>query len=92
MKKFRTWYDTGIEEVKVTKETAHYVTVVEPWMGKSHVRRDAKRSEHGYNYFDAWQAAKDFLIDRENNEIATLMRQVEQHQATRNKIQEMKQP
>lgn len=89
MKKFRTWYDTNIEEVEVVKETTNYVTVIETWMGKQQERRDAKRSDHGHNYFDTWAEAKDFLIDREKSAIVDLLQQIATHEEMLRKIEEM---
>lgn len=85
MKKFRTWYDQ-IEEVEVIRETAKYV-ILPPYEF-----RDAKRSDIGYNYFDSWQDAREFLIDREKTTIVDLLAKVKQHQETLNKLQEMSQP
>jgi len=57
MIKYRTWYDTRIEEVEVIRETAKFVT-------ESDGQRWAKRNDDFRNYFDTYQQAKDFLIDR----------------------------
>jgi hypothetical protein len=85
MKKFRTWHDQ-IEEVEINRETAKYV-ILPPYE-----RRDAKRSDIGYNYFDSWQEARQFLIDREKTAIVDLLAKVKQHQETLDKLQEMSQP
>jgi len=58
MKKFRTWYNSEIDEVEVIRETAKYVILA------SDGRRWAKRTEDYYNFFDTWQEAKTFLIEQ----------------------------
>lgn len=90
MKKYHTWYDARIEEVEVVKETANYVTVVETWMGKQQEHRDAKRSDHGHNYFDTWAEAKAFLIDREKSTIVDLLQQIAKHEGMLREIEEMR--
>ena len=82
MKKYRTWHDTRIEEVEVSRETEKYVV-------NEHGRRDAKRSENGMNYFDTWREAKDFLADREKAAIIKLVDEVKRHQETLQEIMEM---
>jgi len=89
MKKFRTRYDDRIEEVEVIKETAKFV-VLEPNSYNS-PRRDAKRSDNGMNYFDSWQEAKDFLIDREKTAMVKALREMQAHQETLAKIEAMHQ-
>jgi hypothetical protein len=83
MKKFRTWYDTRIEEVEVIRETAKFVIIKEKNMYNEDTfeRRDTKRTDIGYNYFDAWQEARQFLIDREEIAIIKLLNEVKQHAA-----------
>jgi hypothetical protein len=84
MIKFRTWYDTRIEEIEVVRETAKFVTEVDG-------QRWTKRSD-SRNYFDTGQEAKDFLIDREKEAIGNLERQIAQHVANLAKIEERGQP
>ena len=84
MKKFRTWYDQ-IEEIEVIRETTKYVML--PPYG----HRDAKRSDNR-NYFDTWEEARQFLIDREKTAIVDLLAKVKRHQETLSKLQEMSQP
>lgn len=84
MKKFRTWHDQ-IEEIEVIRETEKFVVVPSGLKGE---RRDAKRSEYT-NYFDTWQEAKDFLIDREKTAIIKLVDEVKRHQETLQKIEEL---
>lgn len=92
MKKFRTWYDQ-IEEVEVIRETARQVVLpadAEYYPnGECH---DAKRSENGYNYFDTWQEAKSFLVDRTRFEIFDLATEIGKRQLVLQKLQEMSQP
>lgn len=89
MKKFRTWYDTRIDEVEVIHETAMYVSVREMIANKPYEHSDAKRSEDGYNYFDTWAEAKAFLIDREQTTIRDLKRQIAYHEERLRKIEEL---
>lgn len=84
MKKFCTWRDQ-IEEVEVIRETAKYVML--PPYG----HRDAKRSDNR-NYFDTWNEAHQFLIDREQANIAGLEKRITHHKETLSKLQEMSQP
>jgi hypothetical protein len=84
MKKFRTWYDR-IEDVEVIHETAKFVTEADG-------QRWAKRNDDFRNYFDTWQEAKDFLIDREKDAIIKLTTEIKQRQETLQKIEEMQQP
>lgn len=81
-KMFRTWYDAGIEEVEVLRETAAYVTLADN-------QRWKKRTEDSWNYFDAWSEARQFLINREKNAIRELANKIDTHQATLQKIMEM---
>ena len=85
MKKFRTWYDTRIEEVEVIRETAKFVTEADGqrWM---------KRTDDFRNYFNTWQEAKDFLIDREQAAIARAQSEVWMHQKRLDGIEEMQPP
>ena len=63
MKKFRTCRDAWIEEVEILRETAQSVYFASDWVCYYNGRPEAKRSDHGYNYFDTWREAKAFLID-----------------------------
>ena len=63
MKKFRTCRDAWIEEVEILRETAQSVYFASDWACYYNGRPEAKRSDHGYNYFDTWREAKAFLID-----------------------------
>ena len=93
MKKYRTWYDTRIDEVEVIRETAKYVILAtDNRFYSGGERRDAKRSDIGYNYFDTWQEARQFLIDREKIAIINLLAGAKQHRVTLQKIEEMSQP
>lgn len=83
--KFRTWYDTSIEEVEVIRETEKFVTEADG-------QRWAKRNADFRNYFDSWEEAHKFLIDREMAAIKNLTNQIDRHQATLQKLQEMSQP
>jgi len=87
MKKFRNRYDHEIEEIEVISETEKYVTLEAVAFDGKH-RREMKRSNY-MNYFDTWQEAKDFLVDREKEAIGKLERQIAQHVATLAKIEEM---
>lgn len=92
MKKYRTSYGE-IEEIDVLRETEKCV-IIQTGDGifyKNGERRDMKRTEHSYNYFDTWQEARQFLIDRENTVIADLEKQIAAHRATLQKIEAMKQ-
>ena len=86
MIKYRTWYDTRIEEIEVVHETTCFVTVEETpqW-----TRRDAKRSDNGYNYFDTWAEARQFLIDREKDAIKGHQNDITRHQEALQKIEAM---
>lgn len=89
MKKFRTWYDTRIEEVEVTRETEQSVFLpAGTRFHKNGERREAKRSDH-MNYFDTWDEARDFLIDREKDAIRGHQNDITRHQETLRKIEEM---
>lgn len=91
MKKFRTWHDTRIDEIEVVRETAKYVVLAaDTRFCPGGERRDAKRSDIGYNYFDTWQEARQFLIDREEIAIIKLLAEVKQHQETLEKIEAMR--
>ena len=89
MKKFRTWYDTRIEEVKVVSETAKFVTIQEStWAPRKSLKHPDRAGDT--HYHDTWQEARQFLIDRELAAIATLERQLVQHQETLQKIEAMR--
>lgn len=85
MKKFRTWYDTRIDEVEVIKETAQYVTEADG-------QRWSKRNADFRNYFDTWSEARQFLIDREQANIDGLEKRIAHHKETLQKIEEMSHP
>lgn len=85
MKKYRTWYDTKIEEIEVKRETEKFVTEADG-------QRWAKRNADFRNYFDTWQEAHQFLIDREQANIAGLEKRIAHHKETLSKLQEMSQP
>lgn len=82
MKKFRTWYDTRIEEVEVIRETAKFVML-------SDLQRWAKRTEDSWNYFDTWEDARAFLIAREKSAMSDLKKQIETHEVLLQKIEAM---
>ena len=89
MKKFRTWYDTSIEEIEIASETEKFVTLACPYgmrMSKSSI------NPYEYHYFDSRVEAHNFLIARERIEIFDLERKIKQHQETLRKLQEMSQP
>ena len=94
MKKFRTWHDARIDAVEVIRETAKYVIIKEKKMYSEDTfeRRDAKRTDIGYNYFDAWQEARQFLIVREKANIDGLEKRIAHHREVLQKIGEMSQP
>lgn len=81
MKKFRTW-DTEIEEIEVKKETHQYVTEADG-------QRWLKRNDNFRSYFDTFQDAKAFLIDREKSAIVDLLRQIAKHEEMLREIEEM---
>jgi hypothetical protein len=87
MKKYRTWYDTKIEEVEVLRETKNCVFIASNYYSKTGMKA-SKRSE-GPCYFDTWQEAKDFLIDREKSAIIKLVDEVKRRQETLQKIMEL---
>jgi len=84
MKKFRTWYDTKIEEVEVIKDTGKTVTY-------ANGDRHPVTTKDYYRHFSTWQEAKDFLIDRENTAIKALCDEIDKHETTLAKIMEMHQ-
>jgi vacuolar-type H+-ATPase catalytic subunit A/Vma1 len=88
MKKFRTWYNDKIEEIEVIRETERFVVV---HAGLSRERREARSSDNGSNYFDTYQEAKEFLIDREKDAIQGHQNDIKRHQETLQKIKDMKQ-
>ena len=89
MKKYRTWYDTRIEEVDVVSETAKFVIIEDRnWSHRSLKHPERNDDTH---YHDTWQEAKDFLIDREQDAIVGHRNDIERHQKTLEKIMEMTQ-
>lgn len=75
MKKYVTGgYGTRlIEEVEVVRETEKQVVIL-TYSGKE--RRESKRSDF-HNYFDDWQSAKDFILEKAQIEVDRLRRQLE---------------
>lgn len=91
MKKFRTWYDTKIEEVEAIRETAKFVTIQEgTWSPRKSLKHPDQADD--MHYHDSWQEAKDFLIDRKKTAICKLRGEIKTHQVTLQKIEEMTQP
>lgn len=81
MKKFRIW-DNKIEEIEIIKETAQYVTETDG-------RRWAKRNPDFRNYFDSWEEAHQFLMDREGKAIRDLERRIHVHEKNLEEIEAM---
>jgi len=87
MKKYRTWNRLGeIEEIEIIRETEKSVVISAGPYGE---RREMKQSDH-MRYFDSWQEAQAFLIDREKDAIAKAKADMERHVAELEKIREMK--
>ena len=70
MKKFRCFSaGSKIEEIEILGQTDFFVKL-------PNGRKDAKRSS-GFNYFDTFQEAKDFLIGVAENKVRSLRLQLE---------------
>ena len=65
MKKYRTgrFGDNPIEEIEISKETDKSVWTIEEWGGKKRKSRCLKKSDW-HQYWNTWQEAKDFLMDK----------------------------
>ncbi len=59
----------NVEKVEIVSQTEHFVKL-------SNGRKDAKRSS-GYNYFDSFNEAKEFLIESAENKVRSLRLQLE---------------
>ena len=70
MEKFKCWSaGSKIEAIEVLGQTESFVKL-------PNGRKDAKRSS-GYNYFDTFQEAKEFLIRTAENKVESLRLQLE---------------
>jgi hypothetical protein len=79
MKKYMTGgFESPIEEVEVVKETKKSVWVKrEGWAkGTESIDRCHKRASW-HNYFDTWEEAHAFLMDKAQREVDSLRRQLE---------------
>lgn len=67
--KYKTTYDSRIERVEALRETEFYLFFSsESYLRKNIERREAKRSDWN-NYFDTWEEAKQFLLDRAQSKL-----------------------
>ena len=85
MRKFRTFYNEKIEEIEILKETEKSVIY-------QNGDRHPKMTSDFYCHFSTWQEAHQFLIDREQANIAELEKRITHHKETLRKLQEMSQP
>lgn len=89
--KFKTSdYSCEIEAVKVVKETGHYITYLTKWFGaecESKSRKDCREQFH-----DSWDAAKDFLVKREEENVQSARLSLERAKDKLGNVKGMKPP
>ena len=75
MKKYKTggYGKNLIQEVEIVRETEKQVVIASR---NGSERREAKRSDY-QNYFDEWQAAKDFLLEKAEKRVEGIKVQLE---------------
>jgi hypothetical protein len=90
MKKYRAWASAGdIQEVEVLRETEHFVIL--PSRSSSY-RREAKRTEDYYCFFDTWQEAKDYMIAKVEKEMKNAEWRVLQYEERLRQIRALTRP
>jgi hypothetical protein len=77
-----------IEPVEVVRETKSQVVLLRKGIVQTE-RREAKRSEYS-NWFDTWEEAHAFLIERAEAEVQALRGQLEQAKGRLGNIKGMK--
>lgn len=92
MIKYRT-IGQSIAEVEVLRETATSVFLRDEGFlaNASGERREAKRSTYT-NYHDSWLEAKQFLLNKAENELITARRALQRAQDVLGNIKGMKEP
>lgn len=94
MIKYRTGSVIGsklIEAVEVERETESSVWVKSTWNGKEQVNRELKRTGY-HNYFDTWEEARLFLMEKEMAEISLLRGRIKYHSDNLVNIKGLKKP
>ena len=86
MIKYFAWSGFDIEKREVLRETAEYVYL--PSKYDKNGKREAKMAENR-GYFDTFTEARNFLVEIEEQKIATLTRELARRQENIRKIEEM---
>lgn len=71
---YRTWFNNSIEEIFVTKSTDKMVWIKSK---SGYISKTAILSRDAWNHFRTRQEAKDFLLKREQNRIASAKAKIE---------------
>lgn len=79
MIKYRTRWDYEIQPFEVVKETAKFVTYLEPgiFIEKTIERKEAKRSDYT-NWHDTWAEARGFLMNKNMVKMGDIARELEE--------------
>lgn len=84
-------YSHKIEEVEVVKHTEKCVWYKYDWFGKEEVRKAAKISG-GNHYFESWQEAHSFLLDRYERKVQSLKQATHEANSLLGQVRKMKEP
>ncbi len=88
MNKFRVAYGE-IEARKVVRETKHRIWFISSWRGKDSERSENKRSTD-QNWFDTWEDAHAFLVEKAQQKVENLRLQLERAKGELGQIKGMK--
>jgi len=90
MWKTSSYWDTRIERVECERVTDKSVWVVHEWSNTKETRRHPR--EGGDTYHETWEAARQHLLTRAEQSLATARRALQLAQATHGNVKGMKPP